>query len=166
MYTIYYSKKWMKYSIRSSPTPICTLTLQISSLLNQTQLMMSIMLIRKAPNEWKQTYANIKPKCVKTIQKMGSVRTSINANLLMDTINYLRHRLCLENPIEQRNANRSGRREFAVMGLDVNSRITNPKNPSKHSFYTWCQNLSMMLVKGQRAECSKFWTQKHNEDET
>lgn len=103
----------------------------------QIPQMMNFKLITGPPELSKLTFVNIKLKCARISLKMDSARTLINANLPMDTINYLISLLPPRKPIELENVNLFGKREFAVMDLDANFPIMKKKIASQNNSWEW-----------------------------
>ena len=121
----------------------------MAKLSSHTPPMMSIILAKELPTKLKPICANIKQKCAKITHKLGSVHTSINANLPMDSISYLWLCQGSEKNIEQKSVNHFGEQEFAVMEEDANFHTTKPRQPRINCLWGLYMKSSKERIKGQ-----------------
>ena len=94
-------------------------------------LMMRAVLRRSPAEHSRPTSANIKHRCAKITLKRDATHIGTNASLPMEGMNWLRSTKPQKKLIEPKSADRSGKKEFAVMGSGASFLITKPNQKSK-----------------------------------
>lgn len=96
--------------------------------------MMSARETQVVRNHTKLISANTKLKCVRTSQKWDIVHIELNVNSLTVNRSLWKVGLLLRRPTEQRNANRFGKKAYAVTDSDANFFIIKQNSKNKRIF--------------------------------
>ena len=107
----------------------------ISSFLKPSLLMINAPMSKKPIMSVKQTYVNTRPKCVKIILKWGIALIVLDANLPTDCKSYLIRCQLPKKHTELKNANLSGKEEYAVTVFDASS-YTMKQNLTNRKFFS------------------------------